>query len=398
MRYPIASVVMLLCLAAAALPGAAQDATPATAPGGPELTAIVVGMIGTPAAVLGSDGLVHVEADLLVTNAFSAPVTLTAVTVLDPSGIPVLQLDSDALVAVTQPLLGGEALAAIPASGTAAVMLDVAVPQDRVPSHLTPHVTYAVPPEARGASLMTNEDVIGPTMAVGRRPLLVIAPAVSGSGWLNANSCCDAFSIHRAGRNAVDGDHYVTPETFAIDWVQLRDDRAFSGDGRHVEQWFGYGAEITAASPGTVVFVHDGVPDQPPFTLPPSLTEPVDAGGNQVIIQIAPDVWAFYAHLQPGSVAVEVGDVVTVGQPLGRLGNSGNSLGPHLHFGLLDGPGPMTANSVPFGLDAYTLVGAVAPESIVGVMTGEGVALPVTGVPALQAGTLPLNLTVTDFP
>jgi hypothetical protein len=152
LRYRVAVALALLCLAAGALPGAAQDATPATAPADQQLTAIVVGSIGAPAEVPGSDGLVHLEADLLVTNAFSAPVTLTSVTVLTPDGTPVLQLAGDALVAVTQPLLGGAPLATIPASGTAAVMLDVAVPQDRVPTHLTPHVTYAVPPEARGAS------------------------------------------------------------------------------------------------------------------------------------------------------------------------------------------------------------------------------------------------------
>jgi hypothetical protein len=398
LRYCVAVAFVFLCLRAGSLASTAQDATPVTPSADQKLTAIVVGAIGAPAEVLGSDGLVHLEADLLVTNAFSAPVTLTAVTVLNPDGIPLLKLEGDALVAVTQPLLGGAPLATIPASGTAAVMIDVAVPQDQVPTHLTPRVTYAVPPEAHGASLIANKDIIGPTMAVGRRPLLVIAPPIHGPGWLNANSCCDALSIHRAGRNAVDGDHFVTPETFAIDWVQIRDDRAFSGDGQRVQQWFGYGADITAVAAGTVVFVHDGVPDQPPFTLPPSLAEPLDAGGNQVIIQIAPDVWAFYAHLQPGSVAVEVGDTIAVGQPLGRLGNSGNSLGPHLHFGLLDGPGTMTANSVPFGLDAYTLVGTVAPEPVFELLTGEGVALPVTGVPRPQTGTLPLNLTVTDFP
>jgi hypothetical protein len=259
-------------------------------------------------------------------------------------------------------------------------------------------VTYALPSDAPGASLVATPTAVGLDLPVDGHPLLEIAPPLHGPGWLNANSCCDAFSIHRAVRNAIDGDHYVTPETFAIDWVQIRNDRAFSGDGRRVEQWFGYGAKITAAAAGTVVFVHDGVPDQPPLTLPASLGEPTDAGGNQVIIQIAPDVWAFYAHLQPGSVAVDVGETVAVGQHLGHLGNSGNSLGPHLHFGLLDGPDSMTANSVPFGLETYTLTGHVAPESVFALLTGKGVALPVTGEPGPQTGTLPLNLTVTDFP
>jgi hypothetical protein len=398
MRHRIASVLALLCLAAGTLPGATQDATPVTSTAEPQLTALVFSSISAPEEVLMSDGLTHLEFDLLVTNAFSAPVTLTSVTALAPDGESLLQLEGDALASVTQSIFGGSFLPEIPVSGTAVVLLDVAVPHDQVPAHLTTRVTYIVPSEAPGASLIASRDVTGPAVAVNRLPHLVIAPPLRGPGWLNANSCCDAFSLHRAVRNAVDGPHFVTPETFAIDWVQLRDDRAFSGDGGAVEQWFGYGAEITAAAAGTVVFVHDGVPDQPPFALPSTLRRPADAGGNQVIIQIAPDVWAFYAHLQPGSVAVEVGETVSVGQPLGRLGNSGNSIGPHLHFGLLDSPGPMTANSVPFGLATYTLVGGVPPEAVFAVLTAQDVMLPVAGEPSSQEGTLPLNLTVADFP
>lgn len=41
---------------------------------------------------------------------------------------------------------------------------------------------------------------------------------------------------------------------------------------------------------------------------------------------------AFYGHLLPGSLRVKPGDRVRRGQVIGRLGNSGNSTGPHLHF------------------------------------------------------------------
>jgi regulator of protease activity HflC (stomatin/prohibitin superfamily) len=41
-----------------------------------------------------------------------------------------------------------------------------------------------------------------------------------GSGWINANGCCEA-SAHRSARLAVDGSHLVNIETFAIDWIRL---------------------------------------------------------------------------------------------------------------------------------------------------------------------------------
>ena len=44
------------------------------------------------------------------------------------------------------------------------------------------------------------------------------------------------------------------------------------------------------------------------------------------------DRYYYLAHLQRGSVRVQVGERVERGQPLARCGNSGNSDYPHLHL------------------------------------------------------------------
>jgi hypothetical protein len=81
--------------------------------------------------------------------------------------------------------------------------------------------------------------------------------------------------------------------------------------------------------------------------------------GNNVILEIAPNVFAWYAHLRQGSLAVKVGDAVKAGAPIAKLGNTGPSEGPHLHFGLLDKPDPIAGRSLPFVFDSFTLDGAV---------------------------------------
>ena len=56
---------------------------------------------------------------------------------------------------------------------------------------------------------------------------------------------------------------------------------------------------------------------------------------------------------------MKVGDVVTTGTPLAKIGNTGPSLGPHLHFGLYDKPDLSTGRSLPFVFDGFSLTGAV---------------------------------------
>lgn len=64
-----------------------------------------------------------------------------------------------------------------------------------------------------------------------------------------------------------------------------------------------------------------------------------DAGlGVHVIVEHNVDgqiVRSLYGHMQFGSLAVSVGQTITRGQQLGLVGSTGQSTGPHLHFGIL---------------------------------------------------------------
>lgn len=65
--------------------------------------------------------------------------------------------------------------------------------------------------------------------------------------------------------------------------------------------------------------------------------------GNYVIIQHVDGNHTLYAHLAQGSITVNVGDSVKQGQVIGKVGNSGNSTGPHLHFEVRIGGNDITS-------------------------------------------------------
>ncbi len=375
---------------------------------GSQTTALRVSSTNAPLQVLGSDGMRHLEYDLIITNVFIAPVTLTSVAVTTSDGSQLLRLEGDDLLADTEPIFyaGQDATppSPIPAGGTVAVVIDLVVPPGQVPAQIGHRVTYELPLDAPAQALISGRVVDGPGLTVDSREPVVIAPPLRGAGWLAGSGCCRAYSVHRSPRLVVDGASYIKPETFAIDWDQLRAGQVFAGDGSQNQQYFAFGADILSVADGTVVSVRDGLPDQTPNQLPTGVEQPEDYIGNHVIVQIQPGVWAIYAHLESGSIAVQVGDRVATGSLLGRLGNSGNSFSPHLHFQLSDGPDVLTSNSLPYVLDRYTLVGTASTASIEeeapDLIETPSVSpqVRIAGMPTVQSSTYPLVATVQDFP
>ena len=57
--------------------------------------------------------------------------------------------------------------------------------------------------------------------------------------------------------------------------------------------------------------------------------------GHTVVIDHGNGIKTRYAHMYPGSITVRAGQKVYQGQQIGRIGSTGNSTGPHLHFEVL---------------------------------------------------------------
>src|ERR1700685_445843 len=144
-----------------------------------------------PHVVRGDDGRDHIEYDLLVVNAFAAPVTLTAVDVTSPSGTVLGRVDGATLAAAAQRGLEQAPVSAIPASGAATVEVDLALAPGQVPPVLSNHITYAVPEVSpHMAAIISSYDVQGPDLAVSPFHAITIQPPLRGAGWAGINACC----------------------------------------------------------------------------------------------------------------------------------------------------------------------------------------------------------------
>jgi hypothetical protein len=332
----------------------------------------------------------HVEYELLVVNAVEEPVTLTRLTVIDPTAKELTRIDGPALVAATQTLLDKKPVTEIPASAAVSVDVDLIVPPGTAPERVTHRLDYRVPTGTSTAVFVDPPVVDGPEVAINRRPAIVIKPPLKGNGWLATTACCTP-NVHRDLRIVVDGHRIETAETFAVDWALIKGDRVYEEDGSKNEQFYAYGADVLAVANGKVISIQDGKPDTTPNKVITPKTKS-DFGGNQIMLEIAPNVFAVYEHLQPGSLRVKIGEAVKVGATLAKIGNTGPSLGPHLHFGLLDRPDIFTGRSLPFVIDSYTLAGTVDLKA------SQGDTLAVTSGSKQVRSVYPLYGSIQDFP
>jgi hypothetical protein len=208
------------------------------------------------------------------------------------------------------------------------------------------------------------------------------------------NGCCDPPNAHRGATLSINGTVHAA-ERFAIDFVQLGDNRATAQGDPGVTGSYGYfGDEIHSVAPGRVVGLQDGLPEATPGALPSGQTVQ-SAGGNYVVVDLGRGRYAFYAHMQPGSLKVKVGDRVTAGQVLGVLGNTGNSDAPHLHFHIMDGPSPLLSNGLPFVFTRFTGEGRVTDE--VALATAQVTPVDTTALAGTHTKEMPLDLEVVGF-
>ena len=314
------------------------------------LTPLILSVQDAPVPFTGSDGNSHLVYEVFAANFTSLTATVERVEVLG-DGKVLQTLDAAAVAGRLQPA-GQRTSSGMMATGTQSLLfVHLILPRGvRVPRNLSHRFTVKVHDQKMVET--------GGSTTVNTKPVAVVGPPLHGNNYISADSCCDATRHTRAAL-PINGRVWVA-QRYAVDWEQLDNtNRIYVGSRTEVSSYKIYGSEILAVAKATVVFAVDGLPDQVPGKFPENL--PIEqADGNHVILDLGNGNYALYAHMKPGSVRVHAGQTVTPGQVIGLVGNSGNTIAPHLHFQLMNRPLSLAANGLPYEINALQIT-AISP-------------------------------------
>jgi hypothetical protein len=376
------------------------------------LTPLVATVLDAPIPFRASDGMTHVVYELEVRNASPREATITKVETVSPSGQVLHTLKGQQLlerIVPVYPFIAPEsddpsAIATIEPGRTVMLLMDGTYrSRDLVPDQFTHRFNSTlspVDPTNRLSRLYGSVTERTGDVTLGQGDPVTLAPPLAGDDWVVGNGCC-AASPHRRTALPIDG-HLSTFERFAIDWMRVNPSLdpttlplpwmlptiKSSADVTRNDAYLAYDEPLLAVADGTVARVVDGRADTTPQT-EFDYRQMDEIGGNYLILDIGDGFYAFYAHVKSGTFEVEVGDRVERGEVIGRLGNSGNSTEPHLHFHVGRQPTPFMVTNWPYEFTSFDVTGALDPED-----------RSVTDTPTSgrKTGALPLQWDVVTFP
>jgi hypothetical protein len=242
-----------------------------------------------------------------------------------------------------------------------------------IPHALVHRIRFANYPSIRiitdQGKLDSALDIVSEPLLPDPRPAVVLGPPVRGGPWLCANGLA-ATNAHASAYMTGDARLRV-PQRYGCDFLLV--DSAINilpnpfPDTISNRMFYGHSAEVIAVADATVVGVIDSIPENVPqangeVRMAVALTDRT-VSGNLVTLDLGGGRFAFYAHLRPGTIRVRPGQRVRRGDVIGELGNSGNSVGPHLHFHVGNLPSLNSSVAMPYVFDSWTFAGRRALDT-----------------------------------
>jgi Peptidase family M23 len=379
LRYAVVALLLSCTLSAQSSPAPTQ--TKQT-----EFAQIEARIPMSPTAFRGN-GAWHLCYEIHLTNFNAAAYTLQNIAVTNESGAALLNVDGKALAAVLyhlgrMPNEQPAAAANIAPGETVIAYMWIDIAQNAaIPTRVQHELKILKAGETKSIDVQSASTTVATELPQIMSPL-------RGKSWV-AGSAPSNSSPHRRTIIIYEGKPHIA-QRYAIDWVQFgSDNKTYTGNSKDNRSYHCFGLEAYAVADATVVEVKDGLPENVPNEKPAVPINFETVAGNHVNLDLGGGVFAMYAHLQPGSIRVKVGDRVTVGQVIGLVGNTGNSSEPHLHFQLMNHNNPLGSEGLPYTFATFYVAGKMASD-------GDSFKLDRTA-PEARHGEIPLENEIVNF-
>ena len=149
----------------------------------------------------------------------------------------------------------------------------------------------------------------------------------------------EEFFVEFGGIKKEDSHSWNIPnQRYAYDF-EIRDENnsPFHDDYFKIENYYSYKKDIIAPLDGIVIDICDGYDDTKIVNKRKIVCDVEEVRGNHIIIKHKNNEYSMIAHILKNSFQVKIGDEVKQGQVLAKVGNSGNTNGPHIHFQIQKG-------------------------------------------------------------
>lgn len=137
--------------------------------------------------------------------------------------------------------------------------------------------------------------------------------------------------------------------------------------GVPLERFYCYGEKIYAPCDGEIVELVDGIRERKTvhwvresfravknaLTFDENNDEYSLIAGNYLVMKCSDEIYMAFVHLKTDSITVSLNEKIKQGTLLGRVGHSGNSTSPHLHFQVMDSADIKNSRGLPCCFEEY---------------------------------------------
>lgn len=138
----------------------------------------------------------------------------------------------------------------------------------------------------------------------------------------------------------------IPAQRYAYDFEIRKENLPYHDDLQKCENYYSYLEDIYAPCDGWVVDIVDKYQNTHITKDRKIICDVDDPKGNYITIKHSHGEYSTICHIEKGTFKVKIGDIIKEGDILAKVGNSGNTQGPHIHFQVQKGTDTINSKGI----------------------------------------------------